>query len=123
MTKVNFLADCYHPASYLLLKNVVARLVSEGHAVLWCIREKDVLADLMHESGDRFEILTIPKPGIVGRLSELLEHDLKILRRLWKHKIDVALGGHSFSVAHAVLFSKARSVVFTDHDQKAVPEF
>ena len=120
---MNFLVDCYHPANFLILKNAMKRLASEGHQVRWCIRSKDVLAQLLDFEKLPYEVLTEPAQGFFGRVQELLVHDAKVLSRLYRYQIDIALGA-SVSVAHAALLSpRTRSIVFNDDDAAVVKEF
>jgi predicted glycosyltransferase len=76
----------------------------------------------MTDDGVKFETLTHPRSGLIGRATELAEHNLKVWYRLITRKIDVALGA-SVSVAQGAYFAPTKSVVFNDDDADVVPEF
>jgi predicted glycosyltransferase len=121
--RLNIVVDCYHPANFLILKNPMRQLATEGHDVFWCIRKKDVLEDLVRGENLPYSLLTTPRPGILGRAIELVEHDYKVFREIVRRKARLAIGA-SISVAHAArLVPGTDSIVFNDDDAEVVKPF
>lgn len=120
---MRFLVDCYHPANFLVLKNAMRKLESDGHEVLWCVRDKDVICDLFEYEKIPYALLTYPQPGLFGRVKELIEHDAKLLGHAVAKRVNVVLGA-SVSVAHVgFVLPGVKSLVFSDDDIDVVRTF
>lgn len=121
--RLNVVVDCYHPANFLILKHPMRRLASEGHAVFWCLRKKDVLEDLVRAENVPYTVLTKPRTGNLGRIAELIEHDYGVWREVIRNKARLAIGA-SVSVSHAAcLVPGTDSIVFNDDDASVVGPF
>lgn len=108
-----------HPAHFHLFKNTIADLKRDGHSVYILIRKKDILEDLLKESG-------LPYTNILpsGKKSALT-----LLLRLWRvfrftilHRINVLVGSTP-EVAQVAWLLRRRSVVMAEDDAAIVPQF
>ncbi len=90
-----------HPAQFLFYKNTVSELKAKGHKVFLLIKTKDILAELLDESGLEYYNI-IPKARGNSKLSILLnlfKRDWKLFNFVRKRKIDILMGSDA-SLAH-----------------------
>jgi predicted glycosyltransferase len=80
-----------HPAHYHFFKNMIQSLLERGHHVTIGARKKEFVPDLLKASGFKYVLLTAKRAGMTGVVSEMLEQQLKILRILKKHPLDLML--------------------------------
>ena len=98
------------------------RLEADGHRVVIVAREKDCTVELLQTAGVQFEVLSRASCGGIANLLELLVRDVRILRRLWEHRIDVAVGT-SVSIPAMSRLSRAKSVIFNEDDIDYIQPF
>ena len=98
---MNILVQLSHPAHFHLYKNVAKNLKNDGHEVFILIKTKDILEDLLKQSGlPYYNILKeAHRKSQMGVLYDMLLRDFRILRFVRKHKIDL-LTGSTPEVAH-----------------------
>lgn len=108
-----------HPAHFHLFKNTIADLQRDGHETYILIRKKDILEDLLKESGMPY-INILPS----GKKSAFT-----LLLRLWRvfhfsltHRVDVLVGSTP-EVAQVAWLLRRRSVVMVEDDAAIVPPF
>jgi predicted glycosyltransferase len=98
---MNILIFLSHPAQFLFYRCTIIELRKKGSNVLIVIKSKDILANLLDESGlDYFNIL--PKERGRSKLSILLSvlaRDFKLFRFVRKRNIHLLLGSDA-SLAH-----------------------
>lgn len=108
-----------HPAHFHLFKNTIADLQRDGHETFILIRKKDILEDLLKESGMPY-INILPS----GKKSAFT-----LMLRLWRvfwftltHRVDVLVGSTP-EVAQVAWLLRRRSVVMAEDDASIVPQF
>jgi len=111
-----------HPAHYHLFKNVISELLKKNHKVSIIIKKKDILEDLLIQSG--YEYLNIlpegrknSKAGIaIGQLKQ----DFKLLQYAINNKPDIMVGT-SVSISHVGKLLGIPSINVNEDDAEAVP--
>lgn len=108
-----------HPAHFHLLKNTIADLQRDGHQTYVLIRKKDILEDLLKNSGMPY----------VNILPSCKKSPFTLMLRLWRvfcfslsHKVDVLVGSTP-EVAQVAWLLRRRSVVMAEDDAAIVPQF
>ena len=117
---MNILIQLSHPAQFHLYKNVAVNLMDKGHKVYILIKTKDILEDLMKESGlPYYNILPVAhRKSKWGILLDMFIRDWRMWRFAKKHKIDVLTGTPS-EVAH-VGWLLRKGAINTNEDDAAV---
>lgn len=108
-----------HPAHFHLFKNTIADLQRNGHQTYILIRKKDILEDLLKQSG-------LPYTNILpsGKKS-FITLALRLWRVYWftlRHHVDVLVGSTP-EVAQVAWLLHRRSVVMAEDDASIVPQF
>lgn len=108
-----------HPAHFHLFKNTIADLQHDGHQTYILIRKKDILEDLLIQSGLPYtNILPSGKKSIFTLM-------LRLWRVLWfslTHHVDVLVGSTP-EVAQVAWLLRRRSVIMAEDDAAIVPQF
>ncbi len=76
---MRYLIDLQHPAHLHFFRHLAARLVEEGHQVMFTGRKKDVLLDLAQEYSLKIDVLSTAKTGLVQMAFEVVEHQARLL--------------------------------------------
>lgn len=108
-----------HPAHFHLFKNTIADLQRDGHETFILIRKKDILEDLLKESGMPY-INILP-----GGKKSVFTLMLRLWRVFWftlTHRVDVLVGSTP-EVAQVAWLLRRRSVVMAEDDASIVPQF
>jgi len=116
---MNILFQLGHPAHFHLFKNTIADLQRDGHQAYILIRRKDILEDLLQQSGMSYvNILPSGKKSV-----------FTLMLRLWRvfqftltHHIDILVGSTP-EVAQVAWLLHRRSVVMAEDDAAIVPQF
>jgi len=116
---MRILFDILHPAHVHLFRRTIHELEERGHAVLVLAREKDVTCDLLAYYGIRFEAITSAQTGLLRLGRELIERDVKVLKRAWKFHADV-LVGTSVPAAHIGKLLGKKGIMFSEDDAKII---
>lgn len=121
---MNILIQLSHPAHFHLYKYVARNLVADGHKVFILIKTKDILEDLLKESGlPYFNILKeAHRKSKLGILWDMLVRDWRMLRFVRKHKIDL-LTGSTVEVAQVGWLTRKYRVNTGEDDMRIVPLF
>ncbi|KAA3616667.1 MAG: DUF354 domain-containing protein [Calditrichaeota bacterium] len=113
-----------HPAHYHLFKNVLSQLKTNGHSIYLLIKKKDILEELVKESG--FNYLNIQPAGRKDdKLSialGLLHRDCGILKACFKNRPDIMVGT-STEITHIGKLLKIPAINVNEDDFDAVPLF
>ena len=112
---MKILIDVGHPAHVHLFASMAHILESKGNSVLFTIRDRALIADLLDANGFKYIIASTPRYGKIGQATELLEHDYKVLKAALKFKPDFLLGT-SPSITHVSRLVKGKSIVFCEDD-------
>lgn len=121
---MNVLIQLSHPAHFHLYKNVAKNLMEDGHKVFILIKTKDILEDLLRQSGlPYFNILKeAHRKSKLGMLWDMLVRDWRILRFVKKHDIDL-LTGSTVEVAQVGWLTRKYRVNTGEDDMRIVPLF
>ncbi len=121
---MNILVQLSHPAHFHLYKNVAKNLKNDGHEVFILIKTKDILEDLLKQSGlPYYNILKeAHRKSQMGVLYDMLVRDFRILRFVRKHKIDL-LTGSTPEVAQVGWMTRKYRVNTGEDDMRIVPLF
>ncbi len=121
---MNILIQLSHPAHFHLYKNVAQNFMRDGHKVFILIKTKDILEDLLKQSGlPYYNILKeAHRKSKFGMLWDMLIRDWRILRFVKKHKIDF-LTGSTVEVAQVGWLTRKYRVNTGEDDMNVVPLF
>ena len=121
---MNVLIQLSHPAHFHLYKNVAHNLMKDGHKVFILIKTKDILEDLLKQSGlPYYNILKeAHRKSKLGMFWDMLVRDGRILRFVKKHKIDL-LTGSTVEVAQVGWLTRKYRVNTGEDDMNVVPLF
>lgn len=121
---MNILIQLSHPAHFHLYKNVAHNLMKDGHKVFILIKTKDILEDLLKQSGlPYYNILKeAHRKSKLGMLWDMLVRDWRLLRFVKKHEIDL-LTGSTVEVAQVGWLTRKYRVNTGEDDMNVVPLF
>lgn len=91
---MKFLFHLNHPAHFHLFKNTIIDLTALGHEVIITIRDKDILRELIDESGISYEALKeqYRKKNLFSIGISMVKRELQLLRIIRKVKPDILAG-------------------------------
>lgn len=112
---MNILIDVGHPAHVHLFRNAAHIWQEHGHQILFTIRNRPLVPDLLAAGKFRYVVASTPHTGVVGLAWELLEHDWNVLKAAIHFKADVMLGT-SVAIAHTSKIIQTPSIVFSEDD-------
>jgi len=121
---MKYLFHLGHPAHFHLFKNVIANLKAKGNDVFILIKKKDVLEDLLEESGLEFQNI-LPdgrKDSFLSIGLGLLKQDWSVFKFCMKHRPNLMIGS-STSIAHVGKLLGIPSLVLGEDDTDIVPIF
>lgn len=121
---MNILIQMSHPAHFHLYKNVARNLMNDGHQVFILIKTKDILEDLLKESGlPYYNILKeAHRKSKLGIFWDMLVRDWRMLRFVRKHHIDL-LTGSTPEVAQVGWWTRKYRINTGEDDMSVVPLF
>ncbi len=121
---MKILVQLSHPAQFHLYKNAIRNWKKDGNEVFVLIKTKDILEDLLKESGiEYYNVLPIAhRKSKFGLLWDMVLRDWRILCFAKKHKIDL-LTGSTVEVAHVSWLLRKHSVNTGEDDMAIVPAF
>lgn len=111
-----------HPAHFHLFKNVIGRLKEQNHHVFILIKKKDVLQNLLEESGLEFTNI-LPEGRRDNKVSIAigqLMQDLKLFLFSIKNKPDLLIGT-SVAISHVGKVLNIPSINVNEDDADVVP--
>jgi predicted glycosyltransferase len=120
-----FLFYIGHPAHYHNVKWVSKMLQDKGHEVLWVVREKDVLFELVEDVKEQYHITFIkesaPKNKL-DRVKRIAKREGIMFKLMRKQKPDLAIGT-DLVIAHVGNLLGIPSIIINEDDAEAVPLF
>lgn len=121
---MNILIQLSHPAHFHLYKNVAKNLMNDGHKVFILIKTKDILEDLLKQSGlPYYNILKeAHRKTKFGILWDMIVRDWRMWRFVRKNKIDL-LTGSTPEVAQVGWLTRKFRVNTGEDDMDVVPLF
>lgn len=121
---MNILIQLSHPAHFHLYKLVAKNLMADGHKVFILIKTKDILEDLLKQSGlPYYNILKeAHRKSKLGILGDMVMRDVRIWRFVRKNKIDL-LTGSTVEVAQVGWLTRKHRVNTGEDDMNVVPLF
>ena len=121
---MNILIQLSHPAHFHLYKYIAKNLMADGHKIFILIKTKDILEDLLVQSGlPYYNILKeAHRKSKLGILWDMLVRDWRMLRFVRKHKIDL-LTGSTVEVAQVGWLTRKYRVNTGEDDMRVVPLF
>ena len=108
-----------HPAQ-LWLMNSVANALGEKIAVVWILRDKDVLIDVANRLKIKYVVISTAKTGLFGNIVELLTNTIRAVHLTKKYNINLWLTKYGAGNIASVLCGR-RSISFNDDDIDIVP--
>lgn len=117
---MRILIQLSHPAHFHLYKNVAKGLRKDGHQVLFVIKSKDILEDLLVNAGLPYVNINqhAHRGSKLGILWDMIVRDWRLVQLCRKHKIDL-LTGSTPEVAQ-VGWLLRKKVVNTTEDDAAI---
>ena len=121
---MNILIQLSHPAHFHLYKNVARNLMDDGHKVFILIKTKDILEDLLKQSGlPYYNILKeAHRKSKFGILWDMVVRDWRMWRFVRKNGIDL-LTGSTPEVAQVGWLTRKYRVNTGEDDMRVVPLF
>lgn len=121
---MNILIQLSHPAHFHLYKNVAKNLMADGHKVFILIKTKDILEDLLKQSGLPYHniLKEAHRKSKLGILWDMLVRDWRMLRFVKKNNIDL-LTGSTVEVAQVGWLTRKYRVNTGEDDMRIVPLF
>lgn len=111
-----------HPAHFQLFKNVILQMQAKGHTCYILIKKKDILEDLLKESGLAY-VNIMPeskKKSKLGFIWSMLKRDWRMFAFCVAHKPDL-LVGTSIEIAHAGTLLGIPSINVEEDDAAVIP--
>jgi len=112
--------DLTHPGHVHFFKNAYKTLLLKGHEVLLVARDKDITLQLLQDYGFPYQVLSKKRNGIIGLSSELVLHEIRLIRIAKKYKPDLILEIGGTFIVHAAKLLNIKSIVFTDTEHAKV---
>lgn len=119
---MNILLDINHPAHVHLLRNVYAMLVEHGNQVLVTVKEIPSAMKLLDMFGIPYVNLGKKDDALAKKGLDQLMYDLRILKLVRKHHIDLGVGS-SINLTHVGRLCKMKSIILDDDDDEVEPLF
>ena len=121
---MNILVHIAHPAQYHLFKNVIKELEKQGNHCFVLIKTKDVLEDLLKDSGiEYYNILREEhRNSKLSMFVDLLAREWRMMKFVKKKKVD-ALIGSSVEIAQMGWLLRKKRINFGEDDMHVVPLF
>lgn len=121
---MNILIQLSHPAHFHLYKNVARNLMKDGNRVYILIKTKDILEDLLKQSGlPYYNILkNAHRKSKLGMILDMFIREMKMIRFVYKYKIDL-LTGSTPEVAHVSLLARKYGLNTGEDDINVIPAF
>lgn len=111
-----------HPAHFHLFKNVIKSLKANGHQTFILIKKKDILEDLLKESGFVYNNI-LPQGRKDNKISIAfgqLKQDIKLFSFCLKEKPDILIGT-SVAISHVGKLLGIPSINLNEDDEDVVP--
>ena len=124
MIKKNFLFYIGHPAHFYNFSIIANRLINQKHNVLFAVRERGIVTNLVENSNYDYILIKNKKKG-KSKLSliwSILYREYIIFKIALKFKPDV-MAGTDIVITHIGKILKIPSIILCDDDSAVVPMF
>lgn len=120
----NILFQLSHPAHFHFFKNIIGNLKKDGNQVFVLIKTKDILEDLLVESGiEYYNILpNSHRKSKFGLLFDMFVRDWRMMKFISRNKIDL-LVGTTAEVAQVGWLMRKPAINAGEDDAAIVPAF
>lgn len=121
---MHILIQLSHPAHFHLYKNVAHNLIADGHQVLFVIKSKDILEQLLQNAELPYVNINqhAHRGSKLGILWDMLVREWRIIRLCRKHNIDL-LTGSTPEVAHVSWLMRLHGVNTGEDDAAVISMF
>ena len=110
-----YLFQLNHPAHFHLFKNVIDSLQSRGHIIQICIKEKDILKDLVSNYHYKQISYNYRNKNIFSIIKSIIIRDYLLYKIVKSFKPDLMIGT-SPEIGHISLLTGYKSVFFGEDD-------
>lgn len=122
---MNILVELVHPAHFYYYRDTIANLKRDGHTVIIAITTKDMLEDLVRDSGLEY-VNICPKPlknkGKWGLLCDMILRDWRMIKLAVKNKVDL-ITGSSVESAQVGWLLRIPNINIGEDDAHIVPKY
>lgn len=122
---MNILVELVHPAHFYYYRDTIANLKRDGHKVVVAITTKDMLEDIVRESGIEY-VNICPKPlkgkGKWGLIWDMVVRDWRMMKLAIKHKVDL-ISGSSVESAQIGWLLRIPNINIGEDDAHIVPKY
>ena len=121
---MNILVQLSHPAHFHLYKLVAKNLIDDGNKVLFVIKSKDILEQLLQDAGLPYVNINqhAHRGSKLGILWDMLVREWRIIRLCRKHKIDL-ITGSTPETAHVSWLLRIHGVNTGEDDAAVISMF
>lgn len=119
---MNVLIDIGHPGHVHLFKNLYLELLQKGHKVWVTVKDIGLAKELLSLYNMPYIDIGSKSDSIICKLINQFSYDIKIYKLVKYNKIEIGIGT-SISVANISVFSKMKSIILDDDDDKVQPLF
>jgi hypothetical protein len=122
---MNVLIEIVHPAHFYYYRDTIANLKRDGHKVIVAIVTKDVLEDVVRQSGVEY-VNICPKPhkkyGKIGVAYDMVMRDLRMLWLAVRHRVDI-ITGSTIETAHIGWLLRKPNINIGEDDAAVVMKY
>lgn len=122
---MNVLIEIVHPAHFYYYRDTIANLKRDGHKVIVAIVTKDVLEDVVRQSGVEY-VNICPKPhkkyGKIGVAYDMVMRDIKMLWLAVRHRVDI-ITGSTIETAHIGWLLRKPNINIGEDDAAVVMKY
>ena len=122
---MNILVELVHPAHFYYYRDTIANLKRDGHKVIVAIVTKDVLEDVVRQSGVDY-VNICPKPhkkyGKIGVTYDMVMRDLRMLWLALRHRVDI-ITGSTIETAHIGWLLRKPNINIGEDDAAVVMKY
>lgn len=122
---MNILVELVHPAHFYYYRDTIANLRRAGHHVIVALTTKDLLEDIVRESGIEY-VNICPKPlkqyGKWGLICDMLVRDWRMMKLAIKYKVNL-ISGSSVESAQIGWLLRIPNINIGEDDAHIVPKY
>ncbi len=111
--------DLSHPAHVHLYRNLIQKLMRDGHEVRVTARDKEVTTQLLDAHGIPYERVGVMQ-GEVGMARAWAEREKRIIQIAREFRPDIVMGTLNPAVAHAAAAIRRPAIIFTDFEPSSI---
>lgn len=102
---MKFLIDLQHPAHLHFFRNLILRLIGEGHEVVVTGRDKDILRELSRTVGFQVAFFGVARKGVLNLATEFIYRQWRLFKIVRNFEPDVmmAIAGTYISIVGKVM--------------------